>query len=188
MAKLYFYYSSMNAGKSTLLLQHNHNNKEKKIQTLILVPGMECNNSLISSRIGISEKAVRIDNDLNLFIYIRNLNIKPQVILIDEVQFLTKKHIFELIAVVDILNIDVFAYGLRTDFKSKLFDSSMYLLAYSDKIIEIKSVCKCGAKAIMNVRIKGNKKINKGNQIDLDKNKYISCCRYHYYNFNLFDK
>ena len=183
MGKLYFYYSAMNAGKSVHLLQHNYNNKEKEIKTLVFLPDVS-NSNFITSRIGISYKAILISKDLNLFIYIRQLKIKPTVILIDEVQFLTKKQVFELIAIVDNLNITIFTYGLRTDFKSKLFEASKFLLALADKIIEIKSTCKCGNKAIMNARVLKNKKVVSGSQVDLDKKKYVSFCRKHYFKFN----
>ncbi len=183
MAKLHFYYATMNAGKTTLLLQNNYNNEEKKINTLLLIPNITSKNGIIYSRIGISRKAILINEHLNLFLFLTKLIKKPKIILIDEVQFLTKKQIFELISIVDILKINIFTYGLRTDFKGNLFNGSKYLLAFADKIIEIKSICKCGDKAIMNLRIKNGQKAIHGNLIDLNKDHYVSVCRYHFYNF-----
>jgi len=185
MAKLYFFYSTMNAGKTTLLLQYNYNYKEKNIKTLLFVPSIANKNGIIKSRIGLKENAIKITTDFNIFKYIKNYKIKLKYILVDEVQFLNKKHIFELISIVDILKISVLTYGLRTDFKSNLFEGSKYLLALSDKIIELKTICQCGRKAIMNAKTnKKNQKILHGEQIDTNKKIYMSLCRYHYYNTN----
>ncbi|MCB1712480.1 MAG: thymidine kinase [Candidatus Riesia sp.] len=183
MKKLKFYYGTMNAGKSTLLLQQHYNNSKKHILTFILVPATGNKMGMINSRIGLKKKAKKILNNTNIFTYIGSLKKKPKEILIDEAQFLTKKHIFELISIVDILKINVSAYGLRTDFRSKLFDSSKYLLTLADEIIEIKTTCKCGKKAIMNAKIIHNQKIIHGNQINIDKNIYRPLCRYHFFNF-----
>lgn len=189
MAKLYFFYSAMNAGKTTHLLQQNHNLKEKNLKTLLFIPEIAGNNGVIESRIGLKENAIKITNNLNLFVFTRNYKENIKYILIDEAQFLKKKNVFEIISVVDILNISVFTYGLRTDFKSKLFEGSKYLLSMADNIIELKTLCSCGRKAIMNVRTNLNKKkIIAGDQININKNIYISVCRYHYYNMNNFMK
>lgn len=184
MTKLYFFYSTMNAGKTTSLLQCNYNYRKVKMKTLLLIPKIGKNDGMIISRLGIKKKAKTIDENLNLFKYTKNLK-NIDIIFIDEAQFLSKKNIYEIICIVDILNIPVFAYGLKTDFKSKLFDGSKYLLALADKIIEIKTICsRCTKKAIMNVKIKNNnKKTIRGNQIDLNKNKYLPVCRKHYYMF-----
>ncbi|HFL8819485.1 MAG TPA: thymidine kinase [Candidatus Azoamicus sp. OHIO2] len=182
MAKLHFYYSTMNAGKSTLLLQINYNNSEKKIHTILFLPDVASSDGIITSRLGLFARAMLLYDNLNLFKYIKSLSVLPKLILVDEAQFLKKKQVFELIAIVDILNINIFTYGLRTDFRGKLFDGSKYLLALSDKIIEIKSICFCGNKATMTARVENAKRQISGNQIDLSKKKYMSFCRYHYYN------
>jgi len=175
----------MNAGKTTSLLQYNYNCKEKYMNTCLFIPSIAKNESFIESRIGLKEPAVEITEELNIFKYVRKIKLKPNFILVDEAQFLKKKHVFELISIVDILKISVLTYGLRTNFKSKLFEGSKYLFALSDKIIEIKTLCKCGNKAIMNVKIsKDNKKILFGTQIDVNKKVYISVCRYHFYKYH----
>lgn len=185
MANLYFYYSTMNAGKTTLLLQNKYNYDSKFVTSLLFVSAISNNRGIVYSRIGLKKKAIVIYNNLNIFKYIKTLYNRPKLILIDEVQFLTKKQIFELIGIVDILDINILTYGLRTDFKSELFIASKYLLALADKIIEIKSFCKCGKKSIMNARFDLDRKIIIGKQVEINKNKYLSLCRYHYYNFNL---
>jgi len=172
----------MNAGKSTALLQYNHNYTERNFKTLLFVPKISDENGIIISRLGIKKKAIIIDEDLNIFKFIKKYKKPIHSILIDEVQFLKKKHIFEIISIVDILQISVLTYGLRTDFKSKLFEGSKYLLALSDKLIEIKTLCKCGEKAIMNAKISNEKKILYGKQINTNKSLYIPVCRKHYYN------
>lgn len=183
MAKLYFYYATMSAGKTALLLQNDYNNIEKKISSMLFVPNIYSENSLIDSRIGIKKIAFSITESLNIFKYLKSLYLKPKFIFIDEAQFLSKKHIFEILAIVDLLEINVYAYGLRTDFRGKLFIGSKYLFSFADKIFEVKSLCLCGNKAIMNARFFLGKKITSGSQIDTDKKKYLSLCRYHYYNF-----
>lgn len=158
MAKLVFFYSAMNAGKTTHLLQQNHILKKNKIKTLLLIPEIAEKNGIIKSRIGLKSQGIKINENLNLFKYIKNKTDKIKYILIDEAQFLKKKHVFEIISIVDILKISVLTYGLRTDFKTRLFEGSKYLLALADEIIEIKTLCKCGRKATMNTRISKNKK------------------------------
>ena len=172
----------MNAGKTTLLLQHKYKNDEKNFETIILIPYTANTDGLIISRIGITKQAIILLKHTNIFKYIKNLKKKPKHILIDEVQFLEKKQIYEIICIVDILHISVFTYGLRTDFKSQLFNATKYLFSFADKIVEIKTICNCGKKAIMNAKFNNNKKIVHGNQIDINKKSYIPLCRYHYYN------
>ena len=184
MSYLHFIYSAMNAGKTTSLLQYNHMYKNLNLQTLLLIPKIASKDGFIISRLGLKKKAKIIDDDLNIFKHVRkNKNIK--IILIDEAQFLSKKHIYELIGITDKLKIPVLTYGLKTDFKSKLFLGSKYLLELADKIIELKTLCsKCCKKATMNVKFNKKKKLITGNQIDINKNIYLPVCRYHYYNFN----
>lgn len=182
MAKLYFYYATMSAGKTALLLQNNYNNIEKNISSILFVPNIYSKDSIIDSRIGIKKNAFSIIDSLNIFKCLKSSYLKPKFVFIDESQFLSKKHVFEILAVVDLLNINVYAYGLRTDFRGKLFTGSKYLFSFADKIFEVKSLCICGNKAIMNARFFLGKKIIRGDQIDTDKKKYLSLCRYHYYN------
>jgi len=149
IAKLYFYYSTMNAGKTTSLLQTYNNYKEKKFNALIFIPKIASNNGIIKSRIGIYEYGKIMNDNFNIFKYIKNYDKNIiDIIFIDEVQFLKKKQILQLTCIVDYINIPILTYGLRTDFKSELFEGSKYLLALADKIIELKTVCYCGNKAI----------------------------------------
>lgn len=183
MAKLFFFHSTMNAGKTTSLLQFNYNCIKKNINTIMLITNVKNKNFYIESRIGLKNIAIPINYKTNIFTYIKKYAHMIKNILIDEAQFLTKKHIFELVAITDILNINVYAYGLKTDFKLKLFIGSKYLIILADKLIEIKTLCKCGKKATTNIRInKFGKKELSGKKIKLNKNLYIPMCRYHYFN------
>lgn len=185
MAKLYFFYSTMNAGKSTQLLQFIYNCSKRNINTLSLIVNVTNKKICIESRIGIKKIAIEITNKINIFKYIKKYKHMVNYILIDEAQFLTKKHIFELITIVDHLKINVLTYGLKTDFKFNLFKASKHLLSLSDEIIEIKTLCKCGKKATANARInKKGEKTTTGKQINLNKKIYIPLCRYHYFNFH----
>lgn len=181
MAKLYFFHSTMSAGKTTSLLQYNHTCLKRNVNTLIFITNVK---SSIESRIGLKKNAIQINNKFNIYKYIKKYEHMIINILVDEAQFLTKKQVYELITIVDNLKINVLTYGLRTDFKLKLFTGSKYLLSLSDKIIEIKTLCKCGKKAITNIRLtKIGKKTLSGKQINLNKKIYIPTCRYHYFNF-----
>jgi len=186
MAKLYFSYSAMNAGKSTLLLQASHNYGERGMQTILFTAKLD-NRSLvgnITSRIGLSEKALTFDNKDNLFKLVEKGNQKDKIscVFIDEAQFLTFNQVWELSEIVEKLNIPVMCYGLRTDFQGNLFEGSSTLLAIADEIKEIKTICHCGKKAIMVVRLDGNGKVIKeGAQIEIGGNeKYVSLCRKHW--------
>lgn len=187
MAKLHFYYSAMNAGKSTTLLQSSYNYQERGMDTLLLVPKIDdrFGTEKVTSRIGLNAKAHAFDRNFNTYDFIKasiaeNPNIK--CILVDEAQFLTKKHVFELADVTDDFNIPVLAYGLRTDFQGELFEGSKYLLGIADILIELKTICHCGKKATMNMRIDQNgKKVKEGAQVEIGGNdRYISVCRKHF--------
>ncbi len=186
MAKLYFHYSSMNAGKSTALLQANHNYIERGMNTMIFtsINDQRYKESEINSRIGLSAKSNIFSDLVNLRKVIEKSHKKKSIhcILIDEAQFLTKEHVRELGLVVDKLNIPVLTYGIRTDFKGELFEGSKYLLAWSDTIKEIKTVCHCGNKATMVVRISDNGSIeSEGEQLEIGGNeRYIPLCRKHF--------
>ncbi|HIH2762941.1 MAG TPA: thymidine kinase [Candidatus Azoamicus sp.] len=187
MAKLYYFTSTMNAGKTTQLLQFNYNCIKRNINTLIFTATLKNKKNCIKSRLGLKNLALPLTNNINIYKYVEKYKHMIKYIFIDEVQFLTKKQIFEIITIVDKLKINIITYGLKTDFKMKLFTASKYLISLSDKIFEIETLCKCGKKAIANARInKFGKKITHGKQIKLNKKIYIPTCRYHYFNF--FDK
>ena len=188
MAKLYFSYSTMNAGKSTVLLQASHNYGERGMKTMLFTAELDNRSKVgnISSRIGLSEKASTFNNDDNLFSSVQErLNIdKISCVFVDEAQFLTDKQVWELSDVVEILKVPVMCFGLRTDFQGKLFEGSSALLAIADELKEIKTICHCGKKANMVVRVDSNGKVLKeGAQIEIGGNeKYISLCRKHWKN------
>ena len=184
MAKLYFYYSAMNAGKSTTLLQSAYNYEERGMETILYSPILDDRYTpgIIKSRIGIQRKCLTFDATYHFFTSIKSeigKNGKVKCILVDEAQFLTEKQVFELSDIVDKMHIPVLTYGLRTDFKAKLFPGSKYLLALADEIIEIKTICKCGKKALMNMRVdKNGIAVTEGNQIEIGGNeRYVSMCR-----------
>ena len=186
MAKLHFFYSTMNAGKSTSLLQSNHNYLESNLDTIIFLPD-ETNKSSkgqIVSRIGLKAKAVIADKDFNFIVYIKkNKTSKLSCILIDEVQFLSKIQIRQLGEVADKLNIPVMCYGIRTDFRGELFEGSSELLALADNLIELKTICyDCGRKATMVVRVdKDGGVVTEGSKIQIGGNdQYTPVCRKHF--------
>lgn len=251
MAKLYFYYSAMNAGKTTKLLQNNFNYIERGMKTVLYTFAGDNRYGIakITSRIGLSEKANIFDSNTKLFEEINNLlsnnnekmnnskknfdevyneenesknakiysnskktegisnyvndefcnindkinsnNNKIACILIDEAQFLKKNQVKDLCRIVDELNIPVLTYGLRTDFLGEPFEGSLYLLLWSDELVEVKTICHCGKKATMNAKldsngnmitINNNDQKNSVKQIDIGGNdKYVSLCRKHYF-------
>lgn len=186
MAKLYFYYSSMNAGKSTTLLQSAYNYRERGMNTLIYTAAIDDRFGLgkVTSRIGIAEDAKLFTNETNLFLEIANeLEKQPlHCILIDEAQFLTKSQVYQLTDIVDKLNIPVLCYGLRTDFQAELFEGSHYLLAWADELVELKTICDCGHKAHFVLRLSAEgQPVKDGEQIQIGGNdRYLSVCRKHY--------
>lgn len=187
MAKLYFYYSAMNAGKSTALLQASYNYQERGMQTLLFSPAIDDRNKLgcVSSRIGLKAEANLFTTKDNLLdqveVILKHKN-ELKCVLIDEAQFLTKMQVLQLTVIVDRLNIPVLCYGLRSDFRAEPFEGSLYLLIWADEINEIKTVCYCGRKAIMNIRFDAaNHKVTEGKQIEIGGNeRYISVCRKHF--------
>ena len=186
MAKLYFYYSSMNAGKSTALLQSSYNYRERGMNTLVLAPDFDdrYGSGKVTSRIGIETDAKTFRPEDNLFEHIETLCKEEPLhcVLIDEAQFLTKDQVFQLGEVTDKLNVPVLAYGLRTDFQGEPFEGSKYLLAWSDNLKELKAICDCGSKATMVVRFDetGNA-VTEGSQIEIGGNdRYVSMCRKHF--------
>ena len=157
MAKLYFYYSAMNAGKTTSLVQSSYNYRESGMNTLVLKPIIDkrFSSSIVRSRIGLETDAVSVDAKDDLFLFTEKTNKKNPLscVLLDEAQFLTKSQVFSLGEIVDRLNIPVLAYGLRSDFRGELFEGSQYLLAWADELVEIKTICQCGKKAGMVLRL-----------------------------------
>lgn len=186
MAKLYFYYAAMNAGKSTILLQSSHNYHERGMKTLLLSPIIDNRNDLnrIHSRIGLSADATLFKLEDNLFEMVSQHHAQTVLacILVDEAQFLSRKHVEQLSDIADQLNIPVLTYGLRTDFQGELFEGSQCLLAWADELIELKTICHCGKKATMNMRISSDgKAIHEGSQILIGGNEaYVSVCRKHF--------
>lgn len=186
MAKLYFYYSSMNAGKSTALLQSSYNYRERGMNTLVLAPQLDnrYGKGKVTSRIGIETDARTFTPDDNLFdvVEARIAEEPLHCVLIDEAQFLTRDQVFQLSDVTDKLNVPVLAYGLRTDFQGEPFEGSKYLLAWSDNLKELKAICHCGSKATMVLRMdpEGNA-VTEGAQVEIGGNdRYISMCRKHF--------
>lgn len=186
MAKLYFYYSAMNAGKSTVLLQSSHNYHERGMNTLLLTPEIDqrAGAGKIASRIGLTKYAKPFNNDENLFSTTCAAHEKEPIacVLIDEAQFLTRPQVEQLSQVTDEIGIPVLCYGLRTDFQGNLFPGSAALLGWADNLIELKTICHCGRKATMNLRQgPDGKAIKEGEQVEIGGNeRYIAMCRKHF--------
>lgn len=187
MAKLYFYYSSMNAGKSTALLQASYNYRERGMHTLVLSPAIDdrYGPGQVTSRIGLQSDAETVASSEDLFSKIASSHEQQPVncVLIDEAQFLTKAQVLQLGKVCDELDVPVLAYGLRTDFLGEPFEGSKYLLAIADNLKEIKAICHCGAKATMVVRMdESGRALTSGDTIEIGGNdRYVSMCRRHFY-------
>jgi thymidine kinase len=187
VAKLYFYYSAMNAGKSTMLLQSAYNYKERGMETIIFTPNIDQRHGKgkIFSRLGLSADGIACDKEFNLFDYTQTLlatQPKLSCVLVDEAQFFTKEQIYQLTDIVDKLNLPVLAFGIRSDFQGEPFTGSLYLLVWADNIVELKTICFCGKKAIMNTRIDPQGKVVRdGSQIEIGGNQnYIATCRKHF--------
>ena len=191
MAKLYFNYSSMNAGKSTMLLQANHNYNERGMNAQLYTSELDTRfgNDEITSRIGLKKKSNIFTTKTDIYSDILNKNNEVLVdcLLIDEAQFLTKEQVAQLGMIVDKLDIPVLAFGIRTDFQGNLFEGSKYLLAWADNLKEIKTVCHCGRKATMVLRINDKGQvIEDGMQIEIGgEDKYVSVCRKHFFEKNV---
>ena len=191
MAKLYFNYSSMNAGKSTMLLQANHNYIERGMQPEIYTSNLDkrFGESEIVSRIGLKSKSNLFDTKTDIYKEILNKKNKKEIdcVLIDEAQFLTKNQVMQLGDIVDLLNVPVLTFGIRTDFQGNLFEGSKFLLAWADNLKEIKTVCHCGRKATMVLRLNEQGQIAEdGSQIDIGgEEKYVSVCRKHFKEKNI---
>jgi thymidine kinase len=184
MAKLYFYYSAMNAGKTTTLLQSAHNYHERGMRTLILTPRLNDRHGqgVVASRIGLQANGRVFVRDDDLLIAIEDDiedNGPLHCVLVDEAQFLTRAQVWQLTDVVDALKIPVLTYGLRTDFRGELFEGSQYLLAWADNLIEIKTICHTGRKATMVVRVDDHgRAVTDGPQVEIGGNeRYVSVSR-----------
>lgn len=187
MAKLYFYYAAMNAGKSTTLLQADFNYRERGMQTMLWTAAHDdrTGTGTIGSRIALSAPAHTYDETIDLYEAIgEELKKRPlDCILVDEAQFLSQRHVLQLCEVADQLGIPVLCYGLRTDFQGKLFPGSAALLALADSLVELKAVCECGRKATMNLRVdEEGHAVASGDQTEIGGNdRYIALCRKHFF-------
>ena len=186
MAKLYFYYSSMNAGKSTVLLQSSYNYRERGMHTLMFTPAVDDRAGVgrIQSRIGLAADAEAFGPADDLLARVRAEHaVRPLAcVLVDEAQFLSREQARQLSDVVDVLDIPVLCYGLRTDFQGNLFAGSAALLAWADTLTEIKTICHCGRKATMVLRVDAaGRVVREGAQIEIGGNaRYVSVCRRHF--------
>lgn len=195
MAKLYFYYAAMNAGKSTVLLQSSYNYQERGMDTLLFVAAYDerYKKNKITSRIGIDADAIPFDDHFDFYHFTKqqqaeNSNIK--CVLVDDAHFLSKNHVYQLTQIVDQLNLPVLTYGLRSDFRGEPFPGSMYLLVWADNLVEFKTICHCGRKATMNIRVNADGvPTQTGEQIQVGGNeRYISLCRKHFMESQLSSK
>ncbi|KFN50556.1 thymidine kinase [Arenimonas composti] len=184
MAKLYFYYSAMNAGKTTTLLQSAHNYHERGMRTLILTPRLDdrFGEGVVASRIGLKAAGTVFgaSDDLHAIVAADVAANGPlHCVLVDESQFLSKAQVWQLSEIVDRMNIPVLAYGLRTDFRGELFEGSQYLLAWADNLVEIKTICHTGRKATMVVRVdEHGRAVSDGPQVEIGGNdRYVSVSR-----------
>jgi thymidine kinase len=186
MSKVYFYYSAMNAGKSTILLQSSYNYHERGMRTLLFVPELDTRTGpgRITSRIGLASEAVSLGAADNLLERVRSSLAAGPVacVLVDEAQFLTAAQVRQATDVADELRIPVLCYGLRTDFQGRLFPGSAELLALADNLIELKTICHCGRKATMNLRVaQDGKAVREGAQVEIGGNdRYVAMCRRHF--------
>jgi thymidine kinase len=183
MAKLYFYYSAMNAGKTTLLLQSAHNYRERGMNPVLFTPALDDRHEVgvIKSRIGLESDAVAFTRESDLFESVKD-GVSDQnihCVLVDEAQFLTKEQVYQVSEIVDRLNIPVLCFGLRTDFQGELFEGSRYLLAWGDQLEELKTICHTGKKATMVVRVDdAGYAMREGSQVEIGGNeRYVSVSR-----------
>jgi len=186
LAKLYFYYSTMNAGKSTSLLQSSHNYRERGMRTLVYTAKLDQRGGgKVHSRIGLTSEALHFDQGSDLYAEISGEHAGQVVscVLLDEAQFLSRAQVEQLAVIVDRLSIPVLCYGLRTDFRGELFPGSARLLALADELSELKTICHCGRKATMVVRVGTDGAVERdGAQVEIGGNeRYMSLCRRHFF-------
>lgn len=189
MAKLYFYYASMNAGKSTNLLQADFNYRERGMATMLWTAAIDRRGAphggpAITSRIGLTALAHGFTEDSDLFAAFAATQAKTPLscVLVDEAQFLSPAQVWQLARIADDGQVPVLCYGLRTDFRGNLFPGSAALLGLADELTELKAVCHCGAKATMNLRVdEGGKPVRHGEQTEIGGNdRYMALCRRHF--------
>lgn len=186
MSKVYFYYSAMNAGKSTVLLQSSYNYRERGMRTMLFTPAVDTRAApgRIQSRIGLAADAIPFQAEDQLLELVRaaHATLPVACVLVDEAQFLTRAQVEQLTDIADLLRIPVLCYGLRTDFQAQLFPGSAALLALADNLIELKTICHCGRKATMNLRIAdGGRAVTEGAQVEIGGNdRYLPMCRRHF--------
>ncbi len=186
MAKVYFYYSAMNAGKSTVLLQSSYNYRERGMRTLLFAPAIDTRfgTGRIESRIGLRSGAISLGASDNILTRVRHEHATNPVacVLVDEAQFLSAEQVWQLSDVADRLDIPVLCYGLRTDFQGKLFSGSAALLGIADDLSELKTICHCGRKATMNLRVDARGfAVKEGAQVEIGGNdRYVAMCRRHF--------
>ncbi len=186
MAKVYFYYSAMNAGKSTVLLQSSYNYQERGMRSLIFSPAIDNRAGVgrVKSRIGLEAPSVALAATDNLLACVQREHAAAPVacVLVDEAQFLTPAQVDQATDIADTLRIPVLCYGLRTDFQGRLFPGSAALLAVADNLIELKTICHCGRKATMNLRTgPDGHALHEGAQIEIGGNeRYVAVCRRHF--------
>ena len=185
MAKLYFHYATMNAGKTTMLLQASYNYRERGMHTMLMVAGhyRKDDAGYISSRIGLEADAemFRAGDDMFARIAEHHAHRAVHCVFVDEAQFLEEEQVWQLARISDRLDIPVMCYGLRTDFQGKLFSGSQALLAIADELREVRTICRCGRKATMVVRLGADGKVaRQGEQVAIGKDVYVSLCRRHW--------
>lgn len=186
MAKVYFYYAAMNAGKSTVLLQSSYNYRERGMRTLLFTPAIDTRygTGRIESRIGLRSSAISLTGSDDIVARVRAEHQDKPVacVLVDEAQFLTSEQVWQLAEVADALDIPVLCYGLRTDFQGNLFPGSAALLGIADDLTELKAICYCGRKATMNLRVdQDGRAVREGDQVEIGGNdRYVATCRRHF--------
>ncbi len=186
MAKLYFYYASMNAGKSTTLLQADFNYRERGMETMLWTAELDDRYSqgAVTSRIGLNAEAHKFGaaTDMLAAISAEHATRPLSCVLVDEAQFLSRPQVIQLADVADGLGIPVLCYGLRTDFQAELFPGSAALLGLADSLVELKAVCECGRKSTMNLRVDaGGNAVKEGAQTEVGGNdRYVALCRKHF--------
>lgn len=186
MAQLFFKYGTMNSGKTIEILKVAHNYEEQHKSVVLMTSGLDTRDEIgvVSSRIGLRREATPIFTETDVYQHIADLPVEPYCVLVDEAQFLEKRHVLDFARIVDELGIPVMAFGLKNDFKNDLFEGSKYLLLYADKIEELKTICWfCHKKATMNLRMNDNQPVYTGEQIQIGGNEsYFPVCRKHYLN------
>ncbi len=187
MAQLFFKYGAMNSGKSIEILKVAHNYEEQNKNVLIFTSALDdrYQSGFVSSRIGLNREAIPIDSETDLFEIVSESPVPLSCVLVDEVQFVLKAHVLQMVRIVDDLHIPVMGFGLKNDFQNNLFEGSQYMLLYADKIEEMKTICWfCEKKAIMALRVdEYNRPVREGHQIQIGGNdSYYPVCRKHHSN------